>query len=261
MGRIIIKNEKQIAKIREVSKLAIRTLEGVVDLIKPGVTTLALDQWCHNYIVKELGAVPAPLGYHGYPKSICTSVNEEICHGIPSSKVKLKEGDIVNVDITLQKDGYFSDTSKMFIIGHCSAKAKHLVEATKKALYLAIKVVKPGVPLRMIGKVIQDYVDPLGYSIVREYCGHGVGIHFHEEPNVLHYSCKSEVILQPGMIFTIEPMINEGSYLTKELKNHWTVVTVDGKLSAQWEHTILVTETGFEVLTLRDEEKAEFQKV
>lgn len=260
MARIIIKNQPQIEKIREVAKLAVRTLEQVSALVQPGVTTLALDQWCHNYITKELAAIPAPLNYHGYPKSICTSLNEEICHGIPSSKVKLKEGDIINVDVTLQKDGYFADTSKMFCVGRCSAKAKHLVGATKKALYLAIKAVKPGVPLHVIGQTIEKYVRPLGYSIVRDYCGHGVGIRFHEEPNVLHYYCESKVILTPGMIFTIEPMINEGTYLTKELKNHWTVVTADGRLSAQWEHTILVTETGFEVLTLRDEEIAEFQK-
>ncbi len=222
--------------------------------IKPGITTGELDRICHDYMINVQQAIPAPLNYHGFPKSICTSVNHQVCHGIPSDKV-LKSGDIINVDITVIKDGYHGDTSKMFYIGEPSILARRVTEASYECLKRGIEMVEPGKRLGDIGHVIQTYAEGLGFSVVREYCGHGIGSGFHEEPQVVHYGTPNTgVEILPGMIFTIEPMINVGKRHVKLLPDQWTVVTKDRSLSAQWEHTILVTETGHEILTLRPEE-------
>lgn len=254
MAEIIIKNSEDIAKMRIAGRLAAEVLEMIAPYIKAGVTTEELDKICHDYIVNEQKAIPAPLNYNGFPKSICTSVNHVVCHGIPSNK-KLKEGDIVNVDITVLKDGYHGDTSKMFVIGKPSILAERLIKITQECLYLGIQKVKPGVHLGDIGFVIQEHAEKNRFTVVREYCGHGIGKIFHEPPNVLHYGkAGTGEVLEAGMIFTIEPMINAGKRDVKLLPDNWTVVTKDHSLSAQWEHTILVTETGFEVLTKRSDE-------
>ena len=230
-------------------------LDMVASHVQPGITTDELDRLCHDHIVDHQHAIPAPLNYRGFPKSICTSVNHQVCHGIPGAK-KLKRGDIVNIDITVIKDGFHGDTSKMFFVGEPSILARRLVKVSKAALWIGIDKVKPGIHLGDIGFAIQQYVEAHNYSVVREYCGHGIGREFHEEPQVLHYGTPGNgVVLQPGMCFTIEPMINAGKRQVKLLPDGWTVVTKDRTLSAQWEHTILVTETGYEVLTLRDEER------
>jgi len=258
---ISIKTDEEIKKMRIAGKLAAEVLEMIEPHIKPGVTTEELDQICHNYIVDIQKAIPAPLNYHGFPKSICTSVNHQVCHGIPNNK-RLKKGDIVNVDITVIKDEYHGDTSKMFLVGDCSIQAKRLVQSTLNALYIGINQIKPGVKLGNIGHAIQKYAEPLGFSIVREYCGHGIGRQFHEEPQVLHYGkADTGITLEAGMIFTIEPMINVGKRNIKVLPDEWTVITKDRSLSAQWEHTILVTQDGFEILTLRSDEPAESTSV
>jgi methionine aminopeptidase type I len=246
---IIIKTTEEIEKIRIASKLAAEVLVMIEPHIKPDITTEELDRICHDYIVDVQKAIPAPLGYRGYPKSICTSVNHQVCHGIPGPK-KLKNGDIINVDITVIKDGYHGDTSKMFFVGQPSILAKRLVETTKECLMLGIGVVKPGAHFGDIGAVIQEHAEKNHFSVVREYCGHGIGKGFHEEPSVLHYGTKgSGEMIQAGMVFTIEPMINAGKRHTKLLSNNWTAVTKDHSLSAQWEHTILVTQSGHEILT------------
>jgi methionyl aminopeptidase len=252
---INIKTSEETAKMRVAGKLAAQVLTMISPYVKTGITTGELDQICHDYIVKELDAIPAPLNYKGFPKSICTSVNHVICHGIPGDK-KLKDGDIINIDITVKKDGYHGDTSQMFFIGETSVLARRLVKVTQECLYLGIQQVKPGNFLGDIGAVIQAHAEANYFSVVREYCGHGIGRLFHEEPNVLHYGRPGTgLALIPGMIFTIEPMINAGKRFNKLLADGWTVVTKDHSLSAQFEHTILVTETGFEVLTLRPEEQ------
>lgn len=249
----IIKTAEEIEKMRVAGKLAADVLEMITPYVKAGVTTDELNTICHDYIVAH-DAYPAPLNYHGFPKSICTSVNHCVCHGIPDDK-KLKDGDIINIDVTVLKDGYHGDTSKMFIVGEGSILANRLVKVTQESLYRAIKMVKPGVRLGDIGADIQKYGESFGYSIVREYCGHGIGAEFHEEPQVLHYGKPGTgVELKAGMCFTIEPMINAGKAQTKLLRDNWTVLTKDRSLSAQWEHTLLVTETGVEVLTLRSDE-------
>lgn len=254
INNVTIKSASEIEKMRAVCLLAAATLEMIAPYVEEGVTTAELDCICHDYITKVHHAIPAPLNYRGFPKSICTSVNEVICHGIPNQK-KLKNGDIINIDITVIKDGYFGDTSKMFIIGETSAIAKKLARITQECLYLGIKVVKPGAHLGDIGAAIQKHAEKNNFSVVREYCGHGIGTAFHEPPQVLHFGePKTGIILQPGMIFTIEPMINAGTHKTKLMPDGWTVITKDHKLSAQWEHTILVTATGHEVLTKRREE-------
>lgn len=258
MTDIIIKTPEEIAKMRIAGKLAANVLEMIEPHIKPGVLTEELDQICHDYIVNVQQAIPAPLHYPGqygpFPKSICTSVNHQVCHGIPGKKV-LKEGDIVNVDITVIKDEYHGDTSKMFFIGKPSVIAERLSRITQECMYLGIKTVKPGARLGDIGAVIQQHAESNGFSVVREYCGHGIGRIFHEDLQILHYGESGTGIeLIPGMIFTIEPMINAGKRFVKLLPDGWTVVTKDHSLSAQWEHTILVTETGYEVLTRRTEE-------
>jgi methionyl aminopeptidase len=254
MSEIIIKTAEDIEKMRIAGKLAADVLNMIGPYIKAGVTTDYLDQICHDYIINEQKAIPAPLNYNGFPKSICTSVNHVICHGIPGPK-KLKDGDIVNVDVTVLKDGYHGDTSKMFFIGKPSILAERLVKVTFECMNIGIQQVKPGAHFGDIGAAIQAHAEKNRFTVVREYCGHGIGKVFHESPNVLHYGIAGTgEILKPGMIFTIEPMINVGKRDVKLLPDGWTVVTKDHSLSAQWEHTILVTHTGFEVLTLRDEE-------
>lgn len=252
--KIVIKTPADIEKMRIAGRLAAEVLEMIGPHVQSGITTDELNQICHDYIVNVQQAIPAPLNYHGFPKSICTSVNHQVCHGIPGPK-KLKDGDIVNIDITVIKDGYHGDTSKMFVIGKPSVLAERLIRITQECLYLGIQQVKPGARFGDIGAVIQDYAEKNRYSVVREYCGHGIGKGFHEPPNVLHYGdTGTGEEIKAGMIFTIEPMINAGKRFVKLLPDNWTVVTKDHSLSAQWEHTILVTETGYEILTRRTEE-------
>ncbi len=254
MTAITIKNQEDIQKMRVAGQLAAEVLEMIGPYVKANVTTDALNQICHDYIVNVQQAIPAPLNYHGFPKSICTSVNHQVCHGIPGPRV-LKDGDIINIDITVLKDGYHGDTSKMFVIGKPSILADRLIKVTQECLYMGIEQIKPGAHFGDIGAVIQQHAEKNRFSVVREYCGHGIGKIFHEPPNVVHYGKEGtgETIL-PGMIFTIEPMINAGKRFVKLLPDNWTVVTKDHSLSAQWEHTILATETGFEVLTKRSDE-------
>lgn len=252
---ISIKTAEEIDKMRVAGKLASNVLVMIEPHVKPGITTDVLDQICHEFIVNEQDAIPAPLNYKGFPKSICTSVNHQVCHGIPSNK-KLKKGDIVNIDITVIKDKYHGDTSKMFFVGKPTIPAKRVCEVAHKAMYTGISKVKPGAKLGDIGYAIQRFAESNYTSVVREYCGHGIGLKFHEEPQVLHYGkANTGVELKEGMTFTIEPMINMGKRQIRTLPDKWTVVTKDHSLSAQWEHTILVTKDGFEVLTLREEER------
>jgi methionyl aminopeptidase len=255
MSKIHIKTPEEISKMRVAGKLAAEVLEMIEPYVKPGISTLELNDICHNYIVDIQKAIPATLNYRGFTKSICTSVNHVICHGIPNERT-LKSGDIINIDVTVIKDGYHGDTSKMFFVGEGSILAKRLVRVTQECLYLGIDAVKPGAKLGDIGAIIQKHAESNRYSVVREYCGHGIGSEFHEEAlQVLHYGVAGTGIeLQPGMTFTIEPMINAGKRDIKNLPDGWTVVTKDHSLSAQWEHTLLVTETGVEVLTRRNEE-------
>lgn len=254
---VTIKTPEEIEKMRIAGRLAADVLYMIRDHVKPGVSTETLDQVCHDYIVNEQQAIPAPLNYRGFPKSICTSINQQVCHGIPGAK-KLKDGDIVNIDITVIKDGFHGDTSRMFMVGKPSVQARRLTEVCYHAMRLGIEMVKPGVQLGDIGHAIQHFVEEHNYSVVREYCGHGIGREFHEEPQVLHYGMPGTgMTLQAGMTFTIEPMVNVGKRQTKLLGDGWTVVTKDRSLSAQWEHTVLVTDSGFEVLTLHPTESLE----
>jgi len=251
------KSADEIAKMRVAGRLAAEVLEMIGPHVRAGITTDELDAICHRHIVEVQGAIPAPLNYRGFPKSICTSVNHQVCHGIPSNK-RLKNGDILNVDITVIKDGYHGDTSKMFCIGEPSILARRLVRVTQQAMRLGIAQVRPGATLGDVGHAIQHFVESQGCSVVREYCGHGIGREFHEEPQVLHYGKPGDgLVLEAGMCFTIEPMVNAGKRFIKLLPDGWTVVTKDRSLSAQWEHTILVTPDGHEVLTLRGEERLE----
>lgn len=250
---ITIKTADEIEKMRAAGKLAASVLEMIEPHIQAGVTTAELDQICHDFIIAA-GAYPAPLNYHGFPKSICTSLNHVVCHGIPNEK-PLKNGDIMNVDVTVKLDGYHGDTSKMFVVGQPSILAERLIRVTQESLYQAIKMLKPGVRTGDFAAVIQQHAESHGYSIVREYCGHGIGAVFHEDPQILHYGTTGTGdILEAGMCFTIEPMVNAGKRHTKLMRDGWTVLTKDRSLSAQWEHTLLITEDGVEVLTLRDEE-------
>jgi len=254
MSEITIKSPEEIEKMRVAGRLAAEVLDMIGPQVKEGVTTDELNQICHDYITQVQKAIPAPLNYNGFPKSICTSVNHQVCHGIPGPK-KLKAGDIINIDITVIHDNYHGDTSKMFMVGKSSILAERLVRVTQECLYLGIKQVRPGIHFGDIGSAIQKHAEAQHFSIVREYCGHGIGRIFHEPPNVLHYGVPGTgEMLKPGMIFTIEPMVNAGKRQVKLLPDGWTVVTKDHSLSAQWEHTILVTETGYEVLTKRQEE-------
>lgn len=251
---VTIKTPEEIEKMRVAGRLAAEVLDMIAPHVVPGVTTQELDRICHDFIVNEQKAVPAPLNYHGFPKSICTSINHQVCHGIPSDKA-LKKGDIVNVDITVIKDGYHGDTSMMFFVGPPSVRAERLVNVAHECLLAGIRMVKPGVRLGDIGHAIQQLAESNNFSVVREYCGHGIGRDFHEDPQVLHYGMPGTgMTLKAGMTFTIEPMINAGKRQVKLLPDGWTVVTKDRGLSAQWEHTILVTDTGYEVLTLRQGE-------
>ncbi len=251
---IIIKSGDEIEKMRVAGKLASEVLEMIGPHVQAGITTDELNTICHDYITLEQHAIPAPLNYHGFPKSICTSINQQVCHGIPGKK-KLKSGDIINIDVTVIKDGFHGDTSKMFIVGEGAIKAKNVVKIAQDCLYIGIDMVKPGIHLGDIGHAIQTHAEKNRCSVVREYCGHGIGRVFHEDPQVLHYGKPgTREILEEGMTFTIEPMVNVGKAQVKLLPDKWTVVTKDHSLSAQWEHTLLVTSDGCEVLTQRNEE-------
>ncbi len=252
---ISIKTPEDIEKMRVAGRLAAEVLEMIAEHVKPGISTGELDRICDNYITQHQQAVSACLGYHGYPKSVCISINEVVCHGIPSDDRLLKEGDIVNIDVTVIKNGFHGDTSKMFIVGTPTILGERLCRVTQESLYLALKLVKPGIRLRTLGREIQKFVEAQDFSVVREYCGHGIGEGFHEEPQVLHYDADDGgVVLQQGMTFTIEPMVNAGDYRIRSMKDGWTVKTKDRSLSAQYEHTIVVTDNGCEILTLRKEE-------
>ena len=248
---VITKSPHDIEKMRVAGRLAGAVLDMIAPHVRPGITTEELDRICHDYIVNEQQAYPAPLNYHGFPKSICTSVNHQVCHGIPGKRI-LKNGDVINVDVTVLKDGYHGDTSMMFCVGEVSPLAKRLVRTAYECMMIGIKMVRPGVRLGDIGHAIQQHAEAAGFSVVREYCGHGIGKNFHEEPQVLHYgSPNTGLVLEPGMTFTIEPMVNAGKRHVKLLPDNWTVVTKDHSLSAQWEHTLLVTDSGVEILTAR----------
>ena len=248
---IKIKNPVEIDGITKCCKLTADVLDMVSSKIKAGITTDEINTWVHDYTVSR-GGVPAPLGYNGFPKSVCTSLNNVICHGIPDSTV-IKNGDIINVDVTCILNGYYGDASRMFMIGDVSDEASKLVAVSRECLDLAIQQVRPYNDFGKIGEVIQKYAESNGFSVVRDYGGHGIGLKFHEEPHVHHYNVGHRGLpMFPGMIFTIEPMINAGKYQTKLLKDDWTAITIDGSLSSQWEHTVLVTESGVEILTLSD---------
>jgi methionyl aminopeptidase len=252
---ITIKNDTDIEKMRIAGKLASEVLDYITPFVKPGVTTGELDKLCHDYMVNVQGTIPAPLNYAPpghipYPKSICTSVNQQVCHGVPGEKI-LKSGDIVNLDITVIKEGYHGDTSRMFCVGTPSIQAKRLCDITYECMWLGIAQVRPGATLGDIGHVIQKHAEGNGYSVVREFCGHGIGKKFHEDPQVLHYGRPGTGLkLQQGMMFTIEPMINAGKRDIRQMGDGWSIVTKDRSLSAQWEHTILVTADGYEVMTV-----------
>jgi len=246
---VTIKTPEQQDKMREAGRLAAQVLDMITPYVEPGVSTDELNARCHDFMVDELGTTPAPLDYHGFPKSICTSINHVVCHGIPGDKI-LKKGDALNIDITLIKDGFHGDSSRMYFAGPPSIKAQRLSDIAKAAMYVGIDTVRPGATLGDIGAAIQQYVESRRCSVVREYCGHGIGLGFHEEPQVLHYGKAGQGLrLEAGMTFTIEPMVNAGKRHVKVLPDGWTVVTKDHSLSAQWEHTILVTEDGVEILT------------
>ena len=252
---ISIKTAEDLAKMRVAGRLAAEVLEMIAPYVKPGVTTGELDKICHDFMVNEQDAIPAPLNYHGFPRSICTSINEVVCHGIPSDSKKLKDGDIVNIDITVIKQGFHGDTSQMFV-GKTAPHSERLVKVSQECLYKAIDLVKPGITLGDIGHVIQQHAEKNYYSVVREYCGHGIGLEFHEEPQVLHYGQKGTgLTIEEGMTFTIEPMLNAGKRFVKlNQKDGWTVTTKDGRPSSQWEHTLAITSNGCEVLTARSDE-------
>lgn len=244
----LVKSTEDIEGMKKSAKITTGILDFLTDKLVPGMKTIEIDQMVYDYTV-ERGGVPATLNYNGYPKSCCTSINDTICHGIPGEEV-LRDGDIINVDITTNLNGYFSDSSRMYLIGNVSDKAKKLVEETYNCMMIGIEAVKPFVSVDVIGQTIEAYANSKGYSVVRDLGGHGIGLEFHEEPHVNHFRTDDMgMILIPGMTFTVEPMINEGSFRAKFLEDGWTVKTVDGTLSAQWEHTVLVTETGLEILT------------
>ena len=255
--KIAIKNKDQLARMREAGRLASEVLDMIGEHVKPGVTTEELDRICHEHIVERQRAIPANVGYRGFPKTICTSVNNVICHGIPNATKVLKDGDIVNIDVTVIKDGWHGDTSRMYYAGTPSVMAKRLVDTTREAMWRGIRVVKPGATLGDVGHAIQTFVEQNRFSVVREYCGHGIGEVYHEDPQVLHYGVAGAgPKLVEGMTFTIEPMVNAGDWRCVLLDDGWTAVTSDGALSAQFEHTVTVTEDGYEVLTLGAAERA-----
>ena len=248
---VATKTPDEIESMRVAGRLAAEVLDLIGDHVKPGVSTEELDRICHDHIVKVQGAIPANVGYRGYPKTVCTSVNNVICHGIPGPTKVLKEGDIINIDVTVIKDGWHGDTSRMYYVGTPSVMARRLVEVTFEAMWRGIRAVKPGATLGDVGHAIQSYAEAERFTVVREYCGHGIGKVYHDDPQVLHYGRPGDgLVLKPGMTFTIEPMINEGTRHAKVLPDGWTVVTKDRKLSAQWEHMVAVTEDGVDVLTL-----------
>ena len=252
---VTLKSPHEIEKMRTAGRLAAEVLDFIQPYVKPGIATGELDRLCHRYMVEQQHTTPAPLnyappGYVPFPKAICTSVNHVVCHGVPGEK-KLKAGDIINIDITVIKDGYHGDTSRMFFVGQPSIQARRLCDVTFECMWRGIETVKPGTRLGDIGHAIQQYAEAEGYSVVREFCGHGIGTRFHEEPQVLHYGQPHTGLeLRPGMTFTVEPMINAGKADIRQLADGWTIVTKDHSLSAQWEHTVLVSETGYEVLTV-----------
>nr|WP_274603749.1 MULTISPECIES: type I methionyl aminopeptidase [unclassified Pseudomonas] len=242
---------EQVAMARRAGALAADVLRMIAPHVQAGVTTQYLDELCNAYIVNELKVIPANVGYHGFTKTVCISVNEVVCHGVPSNDVVLADGDIVNIDVAVIKDRWFGDTSRMYYVGEPSALAKRLVDTTYEAMLAGIEVVKPGATLGDIGHAIQSVAHREGFSVVREYCGHGIGQIYHDDPQVLHYGRKGEGMrLTQGMIFTVEPMINAGKAGTRQLADGWTVVTRDQSLSAQWEHMVAVTADGYEILTL-----------
>ncbi|MBW8824222.1 MAG: type I methionyl aminopeptidase [Xanthomonadales bacterium] len=246
-----IKNATEIEQMREAGRLASEVLDLMAEHVRPGVSTEELDRIAREHIINVQGAIPANIGYRGYPKTLCTSVNNVICHGIPSEAKILKDGDIVNIDVTVIKDGWHGDTSRMYVVGEPSVMARRLVDVTYRAMWAGIRAVKPGATLGDVGHAIQQLAEAERFSVVRDYCGHGIGKIYHDEPQVKHYGKPGQgLVLAPGMTFTIEPMINEGGFHTKLLPDGWTVVTKDRKLSAQWEHMIVVTDTGYDVLTL-----------
>ena len=247
---VSIKNPEEIEKMRVAGRLASEVLDMIGEFVQPGVTTEELNTICHNHITEVQQAIPAPLNYRGFPKSICTSVNNVICHGIPSSNKTLKDGDIINIDVTVIKDEFHGDTSRMYLVGDPSIRARRVCQISRECMEKGIALVKPGTRLGDIGHVIQTHAEHNGFSVVREYCGHGIGRIFHEDPQVLHYGNPGTgMMIEEGMTFTIEPMINVGRKETRLLPDEWTVVTKDRSLSAQWEHTILVTSNGYEILT------------
>lgn len=247
---VTIKTPQQQEKMRVAGRLAADVLDMIGDYVKPGVTTGELDRVCHEYITSVQDAIPAPLNYRGFPKSICTSVNHVVCHGIPGDK-KLKVGDTINIDVTVIKDGFHGDTSRMYFVGKPNIKAKRLAEIAYASMWLGIQELAPGKRLGDIGAAVQKHVEKNRFSVVREYCGHGIGEVFHEDPQVLHYGePNTGLVLREGMTLTIEPMVNAGKANIRLLPDGWTVVTKDHSLSAQWEHTLLITRNGFEALTL-----------
>lgn len=248
--RVVIRNKEEIAKAREAGRLAADVLEMIAPYVQAGVSTEELDARCNQYITQVQKTIPANVGYHGFTKTVCSSVNEVVCHGIPSPKVVLKDGDIINIDVAIIKDGWYGDTSRMYFVGTPAAEAKKLVETTYEAMCAGIRAVRPGAPLGDIGHAIQTVAHRDGFSVVREYCGHGIGTTYHDDPQILHYGNPGQGMrLKPGMIFTIEPMINAGKPGVKTLADGWTVITRDASLSAQWEHMVAVTDDGFDVLT------------
>jgi len=259
---VTIKTEQDIEKLRISGRLAAQVLEMIGQYVKPGVSTEYLDDICYDYIVNTLKVIPANVGYHGFTKTTCISPNEVVCHGIPSARTILKDGDIINIDVAVIKDGYYGDTSRMYYVGQVSPQAKHLVETTYEAMVAGIHTVRPGATLGDIGYAIQKVAQREGYAIVREYCGHGIGKTYHEQPNVLHYGQPGQgLILRKGMVFTIEPMVNAGKARVKELNDGWTVITSDRSLSAQWEHMVAVTDNGFELLTPWPEGTGSYPKI
>ena len=252
-----LNSPQEIEKMRVAGRLGSEVLDFITPFVKPGITTSELDKLCHDYMLNEQNTIPAPLnyappGHKPYPKSICTSVNHQICHGVPGEK-KLKVGDIVNIDVTVIKGGYHGDTSRMYYVGEAPIQAKRLCEITYESMWRGIEEIKPNKHLGDIGYAIQSFAENLGCSVVKEFCGHGIGTKFHDDPQVLHYgSAGTGLQLQAGMIFTVEPMINAGKASIRQMADGWTIVTKDHSLSAQWEHTVLVTDTGYEVLTLSE---------
>ncbi|WP_145501993.1 type I methionyl aminopeptidase [Yersinia similis] len=261
MTEVKIHSPAEIEMARAAGQAAAKVLEMIKPHVLAGITTDEIDRLCHDYIVNELKVIPANIGYHGYTRTVCTSVNHVVCHGIPSDK-KLKKGDIVNIDVAIIKEGWYGDTSRMYFVGEPSVRAKRLVDITYQSMVAGIKAVRPGATLGDIGASIQQLAEGAGFSVVREYCGHGVGQEYHTAPQVLHYGiAQTGMLLKPGMIFTIEPMINAGKAATSVLSDGWTVVTKDRSLSAQWEHTIAVTQSGYDLLTPWPEGTGEYEAI